>query len=416
MDKVRKMLDVHPHIKSFLRPLYRLLLRIYRISKKEPEHPPIQVISSDKKIIYFDITSHSVSEVKTGIQRVVSKFLDYLCEITEEDYDVVCISGLSGYHVIEKDSFQPRNDLLISPKEGDIYLSIDSNPVQPFEYWDTLRLWQQSGCKIIACVYDLVYIKYPEYVADKNAVLLLSRWLLHAASNFDGLICISRTVENELLEWMGDNHIHNNRLKTGYFHLGGDFINIPALMKDSTNIFFDWACKNKPMTFLAVATIEPRKGYLDLVEAFEKLAENHIEAVLMIVGRTGWKYSETVEKITSSNCYNRTIFWFSDCEDNILEILYQVADCYISGSYYEGFGLGIIEASKKGLPVLLRDIPVNREVSENKGLYYKNISDLIEIIKKIVNKNDVLFMQKKISVLSWKESVAMAWKSIQKMI
>lgn len=416
MDKIRKMLEAHPHIKSIFRPLYRFMICVYRLLKKEQEHPQAQIVSSNKRAVYFDITSHSVSDVKTGIQRVVSKFLDYLNEAMGECYDMVCISGLGGYHVIEKDTFMPRNDLIIAPKEGDIYLSIDSNPVQPYEYWDTLKSWQRSGCKIIACVYDLVYIKYPEYVADKNAVFLLSRWLKHAADNFDGLICISKTVEHELTEWMRKNEIKNEKLKTGYFHLGGDFIHTSVQKKDSAGIFFRQSCTNKPVTFLAVATIEPRKGYADLVEAFEKSAEKGAQAVLVIVGRTGWKYSETVQKIISSKYYNQSIYWFSDCEDNVLEILYQVADCYISGSYYEGFGLGIIEASKKGLPVLLRDIPVNREVSENKGFYYKNTNDLSEVIKKIADQKNILQEQKKISVLSWKESVAMAWKSIQEMV
>lgn len=414
MDRIIRMLNMHPIIKRMLRPFYKLLAKIYR--KNMQRHSQKENNMVCKNTIYFDITSHSVAEVKTGIQRVVSKFLTYLQEVAGEDYDMICISGLGGYHAIEKDSYQMQVDVVLAPKAGDIYLSIDSNPVQSYEYWDTLRAWQKNGCKIIACVYDLVYIKYPEYVADKNAVLLLSRWLYHAASNFDGLICISKTVENEMIDWMHSNKIHNSKLKTGYFHLGGDFIHAPVKVKDSSYAFFDQLAKNKPIMFLSVATIEPRKGYLELVEAFEVIAKNNIEAILIIVGRTGWKYDDVVDKIISSSSYNRSVFWFSDCEDNILDIIYQIADYYISGSYYEGFGLGIIEASKKGLPVVLRDIPVNREVSENKGLYYKNVQELCEIIEKIVSNHDILLEQKKISVLSWEESVSMAWKSILEMV
>lgn len=408
MIEIKKRLSEHPHIKSILIPLYKFLQRI----------PPFILASkaeSDKKKIYFDITSHSVSNVKTGIQRVVAKFLEYFEKITGDDYEFVCISGLNGYHVIDQDTFLAL-DKSIHPGYGDIYLSIDSNPVQPYEYWDTLKTWQRNGCRLIACVYDLVYIKYPEYVQDQNAAALLSRWLKHAAQNFDGLICISQTVEHELLAWMHDSQIHNPRLKTGFFHLGADFIHTASYKKDSASVFFRQACKNKPLTFLAVATIEPRKGYADLVEAFERLDKEHVDASLIIVGRVGWKYEDIVKKMTASNCFNKTIFWFSDCDDQLLEILYQISDCYISGSYYEGFGLGIIEASNQGLPVLLRDIPVNREVSENKGMYYKNREELALMIKKAVKNTQLLHMQNKIQLLSWEESVAMAWESIRKMI
>lgn len=413
---MKKIIDMHPRLKSILRPFYRLAVKLYHHIKNRQSPLPVQTITSDKKIIYFDITSHAVSDVKTGIQRVVAKFLEYLDKTTGDSYDIVCISGLDGYHVIEKDTFCPRNDLKLAPGDGDIYLSIDLNPVQPYEYWDTLQAWQANGCKLIACVYDLVYIKYPEYVASNYAVRLLSRWLKFATDKFDGLLCISATIENELLAWISDSHIHNGKLKTAYFHLGGDFIHASVQVKNPVSVFFEQVYKNKPLTFIAVGTIEPRKGYAELVDAFEELAKENIDAVLLIVGRTGWKYEEIVKKITASECYNRTVFWFSDCEDNLLEILYQAADCYISGSYYEGFGLGITEASGKGLPVLLRDIPVNREVSENKGLYFKDAMDLAAVIKKAVQNTDILREQKRIHVLSWEESVAMAWKSIQRMV
>ena len=416
MEKIIKVLNAHPRLKSIHRPIYRQIKKNCETFKKKEVNSSIQIVTNEKKVIYFDITSHSVTDIKTGIQRVVRKFLDYIVEMTGDEYDVICISGLNGYHAIDKDTYQSRNDLMLTPKEGDIYLSIDSNPVQPYEYWDTLSAWQQNGCKIIACVYDLVYIKYPQYVAEQNAVVLLSRWLKHATSNFDGLICISKTVEDELTQWIEENKIHNSKLKTGYFHLGGDFIGTSTSMKDSTSAFFNRMCRNKPLIFIAVATIEPRKGYIELVEAFEELAKKGVDATLVIVGRVGWKYDEIVEKITCSNCYNKSVFWFSDCEDNVLEVLYQIADCYISGSYYEGFGLGIIEASSKGLPVLLRDRPINREVSENKGLYYKDVEALVNIIEEIDKNNNALLEQKKINSLSWKESVAMAWTTIQGMI
>ena len=65
---------------------------------------------------------------------------------------------------------------------------------------------------------------------------------------------------------------------------------------------------------------------------------------------------------------------------------------------------------------MLRDLSVNREVSENKGLYYKNNEELELIIKKVVKHTELLHMQNKIQSLSWEESTAMAWASIQKMV
>lgn len=425
-ETIKKTIKANPHLYRMIKPIYSWVKKVFKKLRGKPESKDEAIVSgeesvaqiyvSDKKVIYFDITSYSVTDVKTGIQRVVAKFLEFLGGVAGEDYEIICISGLNNYHIIEKDTFRPRDNLQIAPKKGDIYLSIDLNPVQPYDYWDTLKSWQRNGCKLIACVHDLVFIKFPEYVADEDAVYLLSRWLFHAASNYDGLICDSQTVEHELLQWIEKSDIHNEKLKTGFFHHGGDFIEKSTLKPDSTDAFFSCLCGEKPLIFISVATIEPRKGYPDLVSAFEQAAKIGANVMLVIVGRIGWKYEDIMGRIINSECYNKSIFWFSDCEDNLLEILFRLSDCYISGSYYEGFGLGIIEAAKKGLPVLLRDIPVNREVSEEKGLYYKDTDDLKTVLVRISKNPEILRQQAKINSLSWIESISTAWTVIQKMI
>ncbi len=420
MESLKRSIKSNPYLERIIRPVYELFKPAQKRSEAEapaaePEAVPPPP-ACGRKVIYFDITSYSVTDVRTGIQRVVAKFLEHLEEMVRDEYDLVCISGLGDYHIIEKETFQPRWDLPLAPHEGDLYLSIDSNPVQPCEYWDTLRAWQQAGCKLIACVYDLVYIKYPQYVSDEAAVSLLSRWLAHAAENFDGLVCISKTVEDELIEWIAEQGIQNSKLRTGYFHQGSDFGAGSTQQTAPVQALFARICRDKPMTFLSVATIEPRKGYPDLVSAFQGAARAGVDAILVIVGRIGWKYDDIVARIADPECHGTSVFWFSDCDDDVLDVLYQLSDCYISGSYYEGFGLGIIEAARKGLPVLLRDIPVNREVSQGKGAYYKDTQDLIEMLKRISEDPEILNGQEKIDTLSWKESVAAAWRTIQNMI
>lgn len=412
-SSIKLFLSKYPNITIKIKNIYYLIKQIKSlITIKRGE-----IYSSNKKIIFFDITSYSVTEVKTGIQRVVKKFLENYKEIDLNNYELVFISGLSGYHIIDKTNYAPRYDLKIKPKAGDLYISIDFNPVQPVEYWSTLKEWQENGCKIIGCVYDLVYIKFPEFVSDDRAVYLMTRWLKHATNNYDGLICISKTIEEELIEWIRYNNIVNNKLKTGYFHLGADFISQKEnISKNSQNTLFQKIFTKNSKVFLSVATIEPRKGYIELVETFEKVNDKNINATLVIVGRVGWKTEKIVNKIVNSRYYNERIFWLNNCDDQVLQILYRISDYYISNSYYEGFGLGIIEASNYGLPTLLRDIPINREVTKNKSLFYKNQDDLIDKLYNITNHTSPIKNQDRISYLSWQESVNSCFRTIFEMI
>ncbi|HEY7803072.1 MAG TPA: glycosyltransferase, partial [Orrella sp.] len=92
----------------------------------------------------------------------------------------------------------------------------------------------------------------------------------------------------------------------------------------------------------------------------------------IIVGREGWAslahddrrdIPHTVFRLkTHPEKYDRLI-WIGNADDRKLEQAYAQADCLIAASYDEGFGLPIIEAAQRGIPVIARDIPVFHEVA-----------------------------------------------------
>lgn len=58
--------------------------------------------------------------------------------------------------------------------------------------------------------------------------------------------------------------------------------------------------------------------------------------------------------------------WVSDTQ---LEALYAVASLYACPSLVEGFGLPVVDAMRRGVPVLANDIPVLREVGGDLAAY-----------------------------------------------
>ena len=61
--------------------------------------------------------------------------------------------------------------------------------------------------------------------------------------------------------------------------------------------------------------------------------------------------------------------------DEYLEKIYAAATCLIAASEGEGFGLPLIEAAQYKLPLLVRDIPVFREVAGEHALYFSGLGD-----------------------------------------
>jgi glycosyltransferase involved in cell wall biosynthesis len=120
---------------------------------------------------------------------------------------------------------------------------------------------------------------------------------------------------------------------------------------------------------LSVGTIEPRKGYDDLLDAFECLWGVGREETLVIVGKPGWKTIDLQSRIMRLLRDKSRLVWLQNASDNQLSLLYRNAIGLIAASRAEGYGLPILEAQAFGCPILARDIPVFRE-REQTGIDY----------------------------------------------
>src|SRR5262249_326514 len=126
-------------------------------------------------------------------------------------------------------------------------------------------------------------------------------------------------------------------------------------------------------------TIEPRKGYLQVLEAFTQLWQQGLEINLVIVGKEGWTdlpddmrrtIPEIIRKLHSHPELGKRLFWLEGISDEYLEMVYAASACLIAASYGEGFVLTLIEAARHQLPIITRDIPVFREVAGEHAFYF----------------------------------------------
>lgn len=118
--------------------------------------------------------------------------------------------------------------------------------------------------------------------------------------------------------------------------------------------------RDRPLRFLFVGTLEPRKNLRRLLEAWQgiqlKLRGN---AELVIVGATGWMINDVIGKSETLE----GVSLLGSLSDEDLAEEYAKADVFVYPSLYEGFGLPVVEAMAMGLPVLTSDIGATREVA-----------------------------------------------------
>ena len=143
---------------------------------------------------------------------------------------------------------------------------------------------------------------------------------------------------------------------------------------------------------LFVGTIEPRKNIINLVKAFECIAEKTI--ALVIVGKKGWMYQPILRYIENSPKRNKIFMLENVSLSQDLATIYQLSSLFIFPSLYEGFGLPVIEAMASQIPVITSNISSLPEIAKD-GVYYIEPENIDSISKKI---DEVLLLDNSVKI------------------
>jgi glycosyltransferase involved in cell wall biosynthesis len=328
--------------------------------------------------IFVDVSELSQRDAKSGIQRVTRSILHELINLSPENFNVIPVYSTTdenGYRYAKKfinrfvGKIQQGEDDHIEFQAGDIFLGLDLQHYVVDAQYRYLQFLNMAGVKIYFVVYDLLPLQLPEFFQDgtKN---LHYRWL-KTISQFDGAVCISKSVADELQEWVGSNvPERTDKFEIKWFHLGADIDNsIPTLgIPEDADHILSQLTSNK--SFLMVGTIEPRKRQNLVLEAFEYLWNEDLSVNLVIVGKKGWLTEDLCDRIRKHREYGKRLFWLEGISDEYLEKVYTASTCLIAASEGEGFGLPLIEAAQKKIPIIARDIPVFREVAGKHAFYF----------------------------------------------
>lgn len=135
---------------------------------------------------------------------------------------------------------------------------------------------------------------------------------------------------------------------------------------------------------LSVSAKRPHKNLMRLIEAFTSATEGD-DAVLVIPGYSTGHEQELKVRARSLGISSRVKFpnWLDQPD---LEGLYQAATCFIFPSLKEGFGLPILEAMQRGVPVACSNVPPLPEIAGDAALYFDpyNIDEVEEAVARLL--------------------------------
>jgi glycosyltransferase involved in cell wall biosynthesis len=191
-------------------------------------------------------------------------------------------------------------------------------------------------------IHDLAFLRWPDQVPTRR-YRYLSRELTASAKRASRILAVSEATKWDIVE-----RFEIDPAKIVCTPLGVD-ARFRPVTADALNEFRVAKGIKRPY-ILSVATLEPRKNLLRLLDAFAMVADL-VPHDLVLVGPEGWLMKTIHERLQRSALADRVrVTGFVPDEE--LPAWYSGADLFAYPSLYEGFGLPPLEAMACGVPVL----------------------------------------------------------------
>lgn len=220
-----------------------------------------------------------------------------------------------------------------------------------------------TGIPRVMSVMDLSYLYFPELFKNKDRYQL-TRWTKFAVAHAAAVCTISEFSKNDIIRKYG---IPGGRVHVTY----------PGFSIDMKKDLLPMAALSAKYQIskhyiLSVGTVQPRKNYERLIEAFSLfLAKNKQkfgEIDLVIVGKKGWLVDAILAAPAEYGVADRVKF-LDFVPDAELPELYRNALCFALPSLYEGFGLPVLEAMAYKTPVVISNVSSLPEIAGKAGIY-----------------------------------------------
>jgi glycosyltransferase involved in cell wall biosynthesis len=311
----------------------------------------------------FAVDAHAIGRHLTGNEVYVRSLLHAFAEVDRESDFIAYISGP------EAERWVPRR-FLVRNVSANPYLRLgwdlpariraDKPDLVHVQY--TAPVF--CGAPIIVTVHDVSFIDHPEYFTASRRPQLrftVARTVQRAAS----LITVSEFSRAAILRAYDipaeKVHAIPNAANPDFRVIGRE----QAQKAVAERLGFD-----APFIF-SVGDLQPRKNQIGLIAAFSRLLTRrpHLRHHLVLTGKETWFTPKVRDAATACGFASRIHFTGFVGDPELLQ-LYNACECFAFPSFYEGFGLPILEAMACGRAVVCSNTSSMPEVADGAGLLF----------------------------------------------
>jgi len=216
--------------------------------------------------------------------------------------------------------------------------------------------------RTVLTVHDLSFLRVPQY-AHPVLRAYLERVVPRSVGRADLILADSENTQRDVIDLLG---VAEERVRVIYPGVEARFrpVTDPTILATVRTRY-----RLERPFILGLGTLEPRKNWAGLIEAYARLVERwRVAHDLVIVGGKGWLYEPIFQKVGELGLGDRVRF-VGHAGDDDLPALYSLAACLAYPSFYEGFGIPVIEAMACGTPVVTTPVSSLPEAGGEAALY-----------------------------------------------
>ena len=241
---------------------------------------------------------------------------------------------------------------------------------------------RRSKAKSVVTIHDMIFLRHPEFYKP------IDRWIYFnkvkfAVQNADRIIAISKQTKNDLIDTFS---LDENNIDVIYQSCNEVFYEKRAVT-ELENVKTKWSLPQEYLLY--VGALNGNKNVLAILKAMA-LLKGKMDLPLVIVGHGKEYKNELKEFATKNQLISKLIFASEIANPTPLELssFYQMASVFIFPSFYEGFGIPILEARFSGTPVIASNSTCLDEVGGNESLYFspENAEELASHIENTLRK------------------------------
>jgi len=218
-----------------------------------------------------------------------------------------------------------------------------------------------ARCNILT-YHDLTTKLFPQFHEHTN--LVKEDRKAKAIRDFDHIVAVSNSTRNDLIT-----HFNVAPSKISTVHLGVDSVYESPVRLSRKEVLSKYKIDPARRYILSVSTIEPRKNIIGILNAYKALCSDrpaYREIMLVLSGHMGWR-NEALNQFMESYPYRDNVVFPGYVALEDMPSLYGHAEAFIYLSFYEGFGIPILEAMKSSCPVVCSNTSSMPEVLGDSG-------------------------------------------------